>query len=142
MDFPDEDDALIWQHHSSGIYSSQSMYSIINFRGVSPVYVPSVWKLTVPPRVQLFLWLLSKNKILTRDNLEKRRPLDDKTCVFCSEPKMACHLFYDCIVARRAWQLISENLDVQVGVSYESVARLWLCNKKFGTLNMITSVVI
>jgi hypothetical protein len=61
---------------------------------------------------------------------------------FCSEPKMACHLFYGCIVARRAWQLISENLDVQVGVSYESVARLWLCNKKFGTLNMITSVVI
>jgi hypothetical protein len=82
MDFPDEEDALIWQHHSSGLYFSQSLYSIINFRGVSPVYVPSVWKLTMPPRVQFFLWLLSKNKILTRDNLEKRRPLDDNTCVF------------------------------------------------------------
>jgi hypothetical protein len=36
----------------------------------------------VPPRVQLFLWLLSKNKILTRDNLGKRRRVDDPSCVF------------------------------------------------------------
>jgi hypothetical protein len=45
------------------------------------MYVPSVWKLIVPPRVQFFLWLLSKNKLLTRDNLEKGMALDDNTCV-------------------------------------------------------------
>jgi hypothetical protein len=49
IDLSDEDDALIWQHNSSGLYSSQSLYSIINFRGVFPVYIPSVWKLIVPP---------------------------------------------------------------------------------------------
>jgi hypothetical protein len=26
----------------------------------------------------------------------------------------------------------------QIGVDYESVAKLWLCNKKFGIINMIT----
>jgi hypothetical protein len=102
IDFPDKDDALIWQHHSIGLYSSQTLYSIINFRGVVHVYVPSVWKLTVPPRVQFLLWLLSKNKLLTRDNIEKRRTLDDNTCVFCSEPESARHILYECVVAKRA----------------------------------------
>jgi hypothetical protein len=68
----ENEDAMIWQFQSSGIYSSQSLYNVINFRGVIPVFIPSVWKLTVPPRVHFFLWLLSKNKLLTRDNLEKR----------------------------------------------------------------------
>ena len=39
---------------------------------VQPVFIPAVWKLLVPPRVHFFLWLLSKNKILTRDNVEKK----------------------------------------------------------------------
>jgi hypothetical protein len=38
----DEEDELIWQHTSSGLYSSQSLYSIINFRGIRPVYLPVV----------------------------------------------------------------------------------------------------
>jgi hypothetical protein len=67
-----EEDALVWQYQSSGLYSFQSLYKIINFRGVVPIYLPAMWKLTIPPRVQFFLWLVSKNKLLTRDNLEKR----------------------------------------------------------------------
>jgi hypothetical protein len=90
------------------MYSSQPLYSIVNFRGVILVYIPSVWKLIVPPRVHSFLWFLSNNKILTRDNLEKRRRLDDNTYVFCSEPESVFHLFYECVVAKRAWQHIYE----------------------------------
>jgi hypothetical protein len=40
---------------------------------VIPVFTPSVWKLIIPIRVHFFLWLLSKNKLLTWDHLEKRR---------------------------------------------------------------------
>jgi hypothetical protein len=61
IDTPDDEDALIWQFQSNGIYSFQSLYSVINFRGVTPVYVHAVWKLRIPPRVHFFLWLLSKN---------------------------------------------------------------------------------
>jgi hypothetical protein len=46
-----EDDVVVWQYQSSGLYSSQSLYKIINFRGVEPIYLPAVWKLTIPPRV-------------------------------------------------------------------------------------------
>jgi hypothetical protein len=88
------EDELIWFFHSSSVYSSQSLYKMINFRGVTLVYISVVWKLFVPRRVQFFLWLLSKNKLLTRDNLEKRRLVDDTTCLLCSEPESIRHLFF------------------------------------------------
>jgi hypothetical protein len=67
-----EEDTLVWQYQYSGIYSSQSLYAVINFGGVKTVYLPVVWKLIVPLRIHFFLWLLSNNKLLTRDNLRKR----------------------------------------------------------------------
>jgi hypothetical protein len=52
------EDELIWCFHSFGIYSSLSLYKVINFHGATPVYIPAMWKLLIPPRVQFFLWLL------------------------------------------------------------------------------------
>jgi hypothetical protein len=104
------------------------------------VYIPVVWKLIVPPRIHFFLSLLSKNKLLNRDNLEKRKNLDDISCLFCSDKETTAHLFFDCTVAKRAWMVISRIIGMQVGESYESIAKLWLCNKKFGITYMVTSV--
>jgi hypothetical protein len=50
-------------------------------------------------------------------------------------------LLFECVVAKRAWQIISQVLCKEVGIDYESVARLWLCNKKHGITNMVTSTV-
>jgi hypothetical protein len=70
--FSAEEDRLLWQFTSNGLYSSQSMYKIVSFRAVMPVFVPNIWELKISPRVHIFLWLLSKSKLLTRDNLAKR----------------------------------------------------------------------
>jgi hypothetical protein len=53
--FTDEEDEPVWQFQSSGLYSSHSMYKIVNFRGVTPLFIPAVWKLIIPPMVQFFL---------------------------------------------------------------------------------------
>jgi hypothetical protein len=37
------------------------------------VFTPVMWKIGVPPRLHIFLWLLANDKILTRNNLAKRR---------------------------------------------------------------------
>jgi hypothetical protein len=42
-----------------------------------------------------FLWLLTNNKTLNRDNLVKRKNLDDLTCVFCSENEIVNPLFFE-----------------------------------------------
>ena len=49
-------------------YSVQSLYKVVNFLGIKPVFVSTIWDIKIPPRVHYFLWLLSKNKLLTRDN--------------------------------------------------------------------------
>jgi hypothetical protein len=74
-----EEDQILWTYSSSGKYSVRSLYAIVNHRGVVPIFIHAVWKLNIPPRVQFFLWLLSNNRVLTRDNLAKRREVNDPT---------------------------------------------------------------
>jgi len=90
----EEEDLMIWTYNSSGKYSVQSLYAVVNFRGITPVFVSSIWKLHIPPRVQFFLWLLSKNNLLTRDNLAKRKSISDATCLLCAENESITHLFF------------------------------------------------
>jgi len=94
--FTDESDTLVWSFNSNDIYSVQSLYAVVNFRGVKPVYPSAIWGLYIPPRVQVFLWLLSNNKLLTRDNLSKSREVFDKTCLLCSDDESIGHIFFYC----------------------------------------------
>jgi hypothetical protein len=48
ISFSDEEDTLIWKFTSNGVYTSQSLYKIINFRGDIPVHVPNVWSIKIP----------------------------------------------------------------------------------------------
>jgi hypothetical protein len=43
--FSDEPDAFIWKYNSSGRYSVQSLYGIVNDTGVKQIFTPLVWKL-------------------------------------------------------------------------------------------------
>ena len=138
----DEDAQITWSFSSSGQYSVQSLYAIINHRGVVPVFVQAVWKLSIPPRVQFFLWLLSNNRLLTRDNLAKRREVNDRTCLFCGENESITHLFFQCCVAKLVWDAVSDWLNRRVGNDFESVASLWLSNKRHMVCNIISSVVM
>ena len=126
--FSFEEDALIWCFASNGTYSSQSLYRIINFRGIISVHVWAVWSLKISPRVHFFLWLSAKNKLLT--NLNIRKKLDDVNCLFCSKNESAHHLFFDCVVLRQIWSMISEYLGVNIDDN-TSVAAMWLSNKYF-----------
>lgn len=95
-----DEDAMVWQYESKGVYSSSSLYAIINFRGVKPIFIPSVWSVVVPPRTQVFLWLLAHNKLMTKNNLLKRGIDKNPECLFCSEQERVDHLFFECVVAK------------------------------------------
>jgi hypothetical protein len=72
LQYSEEEDIMIWKFDSSGKFF-QSLYAVINDRGVRQIFTPVVWKLKVSPKLHIFLWLLANNKTLTRDNLAKRR---------------------------------------------------------------------
>jgi hypothetical protein len=88
----DEEDVIVWHYTSSCVYSAQSIYAIVNNRGVRQIYTPVVWKILIPPKPHIFLWLMANNKVLTRDNLAKSKHLDDKACLFCEEAELVTHI--------------------------------------------------
>src|SRR4051812_48688278 len=70
--FNSDPDTLVWQLENKGQYSTSSLYHVINFRGIQQIYPLVVWKIRIPPKIHVFLCLQSNNKIMTRDNLQKR----------------------------------------------------------------------
>jgi hypothetical protein len=134
----DKQDTLIWMIEANGLFSVKSMYVIINFRGVTPVNIHSVWKIKVPPKIHFFLWLIAHNKLLTRDNLSKRQHVDDLTCLFCNEEETCNHLFYDCVVVSAAWAEVKRITKISTDFHYFSdVADLWNYDKKIKLVNMM-----
>jgi hypothetical protein len=55
-------------------------------------------EIPVPSHLHIFSWLLTNNKVLTRDNLAKRKNVDDMRCFFCDEPESVKHLFFLSVV--------------------------------------------
>lgn len=131
--------SLVWQLNSSGLYSSQSLYKVVDFRGIKPVFASAIWSLKIPPRVQCFLWLLTKNKVLTRDNLSKRRKVEDSSCLFCCELESVSHLFFDCAVAKQMWFALAAVFNIHLEPSLDSIGKFWLSNRKNCVLNIISS---
>jgi hypothetical protein len=41
-----------------------------------------MWRITVLPMLHIFLWLEANNKVLIRDNLAKRKQIEDEACLF------------------------------------------------------------
>jgi hypothetical protein len=108
----------------------------VNDRGVRQVFIPVMWKIPVPHWLHIFLWLLANNKVLTRDNLAKRRHLDDKSCLFCNEPETNAHLFFGCCVAQVMWGIIAELFTLGRVKDFESFGKMWLRGKSFKAYNV------
>ena len=66
-------DRMCWQRDSKTKFSVHSYYCCLHVP--NPVQFPwkRVWKSKAPPRVAFFLWTTVWGKILTNDNLRKRR---------------------------------------------------------------------
>jgi hypothetical protein len=127
---------------STGTYSSQFLYAIINYRGITPMYIPALWSVPVPPKIQFFLWLLSHNKLATVDNLNKKGMKKPEKCVFCEENESISHLFFECSVGKFIWKTVSEFLGMEVGADYTSIASKWLSKKNFAVVNVISTAVL
>ena len=89
-----------------------------------------------------FLWLVANNNILTRDNLAKRSSVENKSCLFCNEPKSVFHLFFECVVANVCWSYLADILNINLGYNFESVARWWVSNNRHKVLNSCSAALM
>jgi hypothetical protein len=79
---------------------------------------------------------------MTRDNLEKRHLGKPITCELCSKPETISQLFFGCIIAKRIWSSVSSFSNLQLGSNFESIAKLWLANKKHLVTNSVGAVIL
>jgi zinc-binding in reverse transcriptase len=95
----------LWSLTSDGCYSSKSAYKLITRPGIKQQFPHIPWKLRIPNKVKLFLWLLFRDRLLTNVNLRKRGWPCGDTCVLCSMvgDEDANYLFLHCSYTRRIW---------------------------------------
>jgi hypothetical protein len=107
---------MLWCGHmsSQGCFR-QSFYAVISYRGVTLVYIPAIWNIVVPPKIHLFLWFLSHNKLATIDNLNKKGMDKPVYCCMCSENESISHLFFEYVVARAIWKFVVEFFGFEIG---------------------------
>lgn len=93
----EEPDKAIWRRNSQGQFTVRSLYHFIKNRPTVQTHVHRIWKIVAPPRMQVFAWLMTQNKILTIDNLMKRGWTMVNRCVMCkSATETVLHLFEEC----------------------------------------------
>lgn len=86
-----------------------SLISVITGRsnGRSPII--SMWKLKAPSRVIVFGWLVLRKRILTMDNLRRRRMVVVNGCPMCfSKEETVNHLLLNCKVAHLLWRSVMD----------------------------------
>jgi hypothetical protein len=54
----------------------------------------------IPLKIKIFMWLLNRNVLLTKDNLINRKWKGRKKYCFCDAEKSIDHLFLSCPIAK------------------------------------------
>lgn len=90
-------DICYWKWNPNGTLSTASVYKLFFAGSTSDSISNTVWYCSAPPRVQFFMWLLFKDRILTLDNLWRRGWILASRCELClNASEDIIHLFLQC----------------------------------------------
>jgi hypothetical protein len=123
----DQPDIFRWVLTSSGQFSVSSMYMAMMDSDIVPHNI-FLWKLKIPLKVKVFLWLLYRKVILTKDNLLKRNWQGATTCCFCHNNETIHHLFIDCDLAKFTWRVLYITFGLQTPSTINHMFETWILN--------------
>ncbi len=127
-------DEVRWRWGAAERFSVKSVYTFLQDGGVSDVRYSKIWGIKAPVKVKVFVWLVLKNRVLTRDNLLKRGWRGDDGCELCTErSETVNHLFLNCRFPKELLHgLLSNKAFLR---TCETPARLWEdCAAKGGSI--------
>jgi hypothetical protein len=127
-------DSMHWKLSRSGKFEVKSYYKVLTQADHSPFPWKSICKVRVPTRVAFFTWTAALGKILTVDNLRKRKVLIlDWCCMGKSGGESVNHLLLHCPITLDLWDMVFSLF----GVSW--VMPKGLEDLLFGRLSLIVS---
>jgi hypothetical protein len=103
----DGEDRIWWIPSKRRTFEVRSFFQELYSLGGSPFPWKSIWRVNVPLRVSFFVWTVALGKILTLDNLRKRKVIVVDCCCICKKSgEFMDYLFLHCEVIRELWNLI------------------------------------
>jgi hypothetical protein len=90
-----------------------------------------IWKISCPPKIQMFIWRLAHNTLALRPNLARRGViLDNVNCLFCQScMEEGAHLFVKCTKVKEVWRCLDmewmrQELERSVSI-YHAMDIIW-----------------
>ncbi|KAG7990850.1 hypothetical protein I3843_02G045100 [Carya illinoinensis] len=127
------EDKLWWKHTGKGIFSVCSYYKALTATPNVSFPWKRLWRNKAPHKTLFFVWTAALGKILTTDNLRKRRVIiTDWCCMRKKDGESVNHLLLHCETARALWCEVFR----QVGLNWvmpKSVLELlasWACREE------------
>lgn len=71
-----------------------------------------IWQAKVPPSVKIFGYFVIKNKVLTRDVLERRHIFCNVNCSMCRDQKVTC--LFSCQCALSVWNYMQNSIKKRI----------------------------
>ena len=118
-----EQDKVSWALESAGKFSVASLYRRF-IQADRPTLLAFFWEIRVPLKIKNFLWQLARNRLPTREQIQKKQGPSDGKCVLCGETESSNHIFFSCLLARFMWSGVRTMFSVSWNPS--SFAELWV----------------
>ncbi|CAA7033157.1 unnamed protein product [Microthlaspi erraticum] len=104
-------DRLAWKGNADGEFSVTSAYQLVT-RETLPLpnmesFFDRVWRVAVPERVRVFIWLVSQQVIMTNVERRRRHLSDTDVCSVCKgDFETLIHILRDCPAMLGIWERI------------------------------------
>jgi hypothetical protein len=101
---PGVPDTFAWRLTADQQYSASSAYGAM-FVGCSrPLGAWQLWKISAPPRVKLFFWLVMHGRCWTAHRRWRHGLQESSSCIICDQAEETMdHIILGCVFSREVW---------------------------------------
>jgi hypothetical protein len=108
------------------VYTSAKFYEFLFSAVPVDLTLRAIWKSKSLPKLKVFVWLLFKDRLNTRDIILRRHwHLDSgPSCILCSDQTLETrdHLFFDCTFAKECWTICQITWDLSLPITDRFIA--------------------
>ena len=130
LDLNSEDNDILWSSSADNIFSVKTCYNQLNDGGLRFQFRLNIWKSCVPLKINFFAWLVTYDKILSRENLTKKGWIGSINYVFCGYVlESTDHIFLHCPVVLTVWNFFLHNYNCINNIHICEIFSLFTCVK-------------